>query len=295
MKITKTLAFLGLFGLILSCGGKAADDKTLINGEPADPKDWPASVYAAAGNSRCSATLVGERVLLFAAHCVRNGAQVSFSAGPNSYRGTCTHAPDYKSNSTADWALCLIESPITGVEFEVVNTDPELVKVDDELTLTGYGCVNPGGGGGNDGIYRTGKATVVQVPSGRSNDIVTRSGAALCYGDSGGPAFHVNGQTRKQVGVNSRGNISTTSYLSSVGTQMAQNFFKSWSQDNETEICGLSEKAKKCRDKALPPPPLPNEFTVDSKAASITAKVKPGFEKMLAEIKKAIEVALARF
>src|SRR3954469_23601332 len=75
----------------------------LINGTPADPKDWPASVYASMGGSRCTATVVGERVLLIAAHCGEGGGKPSFSVGPNGYRSTsCSTPSQYPSNETAD-------------------------------------------------------------------------------------------------------------------------------------------------------------------------------------------------
>ncbi len=122
--------------------------------------------------------------------------------------------------------------------------------------LTGYGCVQPGGGGGNDGTYRIGEAKVSSIPS-RDNDIVTRGGAALCFGDSGGPAFkYLNAEKTKRVviSVNSRGDIRTTSYLPATHTAMAKKFFKDFAEKNGLKICGVHADAMGCRD-AVPPMP----------------------------------------
>lgn len=227
----------------------AGEEERLINGKPADPKEWPSSVYASMSGSRCSATVVGETTLLIAAHCVRTGGKASFNVGPNRYTSTCTRAPGYSGNSTADWALCLTDKPVTGTAYEHVNSDPSRVNVGDELTLTGYGCIKSGGGGGNDGVYRIGTSKIVRIPKGSNNDIVTRNGAALCFGDSGGPAFFVDKATNARwvVGVNSRGDISTTSYLPSLSSDTAQKFLIDWAEKNNQWICGLHTDAQGCR------------------------------------------------
>lgn len=226
-----------------------AEDVRLINGKPADPKEWPSSVYASISGSKCSATVVGERTLLIASHCVRTGGKATFSVGPNQYSSTCTRVPQFSGNTTADWALCLTDKLVTGTEYERVNSDVNRFKVGDELTLTGYGCIKPGGGGGNDGIYRIGTSKVASLPKGNSNDIVTRGGAAICFGDSGGPAFFIDAATGERwvVGVNSRGNISTTSYLPSVSSDTAQRFLDDWARTNNQQICGIHAHAQGCR------------------------------------------------
>ena len=281
----------------------------LIGGTPADPKDWPASVYASMSNARCSATVVGERVLLIAAHCVRNGGTASFAVGAHKYASKCTHAPEYvhaawrehqaalvegttpfvaELNSTADWALCLVDKPVLGAPFEKVAVMNPF-KVGDQARLTGYGCVRPGGGGGNDGVFRIGMAQVTRLPSGSNNDTVTRGGAALCYGDSGGGAYYENGKDRLLFGVNSRGDIRTTSYLSSTFTGTAQAFFKAWAEKNAEKICGVHVDAKGCRNSE----PMPEtRFEVDSKIAKVVGEMKPGHEGLLERVKMEVQKLL---
>lgn len=256
MRFLRSLALLA--ALAPACAGTAYADADLIGGTPADPKDFPASVYAKSSGGACSATVVGERVLAIAAHCVDNGKTVSFSVGANQYSARCTHSPDYKNDDTADYTLCLIDKAVTGVEYEHLATDGSWCAKDAEVLLTGYGCIRNGGGGGNDGVYRTGKAKVTSCPS-RDNDTVTKGGAALCYGDSGGPAFRVEADGARVVfGVNSRGDIRTTSYLSTWTTAKGKAFVKKWREDNGQKICGVDDDATGCRgDGAEPPPPPP--------------------------------------
>ncbi|NCX94665.1 MAG: hypothetical protein EBX40_08315, partial [Gammaproteobacteria bacterium] len=121
----------------------------------------------------------------------------------------------------------------------------------------GMGCVKQGGGGGNDDVFRIGEAQVTRLPV-ANNDIVTQGNVALCFGDSGGSVFWKDPQgIYKVAGVNSRGDIRTTSYLSAVFTKDAKSFYSSWASQNKTTICGLSVDAKNCRGQNNEPDPSP--------------------------------------
>jgi len=243
--------------LLLLCNCARADS-TLIGGSAAPAAEWPASVYARMGNSACSATVVGERTLLIASHCVNNGGTARFSVLSNQYQATCNHAPGYPRNSTYDWTLCLIDRKVTGIKYESLADSSEGVRIGAELRLTGYGCIRSGGGGGNDGIFRIGKAPVIALPGGSDADIVTRGSAALCYGDSGGAAYLESADgSRKIVGVNSRGNISTTSYLPALYHPQMKTFIATWAATKLQRICGIHSDAKDCRDEETPPDPDP--------------------------------------
>jgi len=108
---------------------KADGKPVLIGGRTADPKDWPASMYAQMNGARCTATIVGERVLFIAAHCVASGGTATFRVGSQSYSSVCTHSKDYAANATADYALCQVDRVVEGVPYELVNQDARLVKV----------------------------------------------------------------------------------------------------------------------------------------------------------------------
>jgi hypothetical protein len=236
----------------------------LIGGREAKSADWPASFYseAAANGSRCTATLVGPRALLLAAHCVGNGEEVAIEFRGAAFSGTCTHAEDYKNGTgdpSADYALCLMAKPVSGIKFETVNLDPARIKIGNSLLLTGYGCtqapIQDGDepSGGNDGKYRIGEAKIVALPADPGNEpntILTRDKTAICPGDSGGGAYFVLTSTRRQiVSVNSRILFSKgESYLSSLSSTDGLAFVAKWIKDNKSEkICGVNVKDATCR------------------------------------------------
>lgn len=221
----------------------------LINSSPAEPDDWPASIYARRNDSACSATIVGERVVFLASHCTPDGGQITFSSRANNYSAYCYHHPEYDAgNLTADWALCLVDRPVTGVTFESLGVTTKL-KIGDRVTLSGYGCLNTSGTGGNDGIFRIGSAIVHGLPSRKNYNVVTHGGAALCFGDSGGAAYVGEGNHRVIFGVNSQGDIHTVSYLPLVSSPAFVTWANSWAKkSNNVRICGLHQDALYCRN-----------------------------------------------
>lgn len=233
---------------------------TLIGGTPADPKNWPASFTTSQGGSRCTGTILGPKTLQLAAHCVGNGRTATIQSGAKTYSSVCTHSPKYAGDSTADYALCLLSEPITLPWFEsILTASTAKLKVGDEMVLAGMGCTQPGGGGGNNNVFRVGTSKITRMPGQGSNDIVTQGGAALCFGDSGGSAFWEDDKGVLRVaGVNSRGDIRTTSYLSATFTKDGNDFYSSWAQKNNAVICGLNDNATNCRgEESQPPAPSP--------------------------------------
>jgi hypothetical protein len=255
----------------------------LIGGVVADPNEFKASPWV--GN--CTGAIVGERVLFTAAHCVSNGGTKSFSIGTTRYNSKCTHHPEYRGNSTADFAVCLIDKPVTGdLEFEQVATKIDY-KTGDQLLLSGYGC--RAWGGALDGKYRIGRAKITKLPSGSNYDTITQGDVALCSGDSGGPAWFVYPDgSRKLIGVNSRSNTTTVSYLSSHAVSTAQSFYKSWASQNGAKICGIHSEAVKCRGSK---PSEPVKFVIENGAVKTETVWKPSAPYTADEAKAAIQQA----
>lgn len=250
MKILyKCLHVFTLLYMILH-GGLTRAENELINGELVDLKDWPATVYSQINTSFCSSNIVGERTLLIAAHCAKDGDVAHFDIGDEEYSATCMRSPDYKGNITADWALCLIDHKVEGIPYERINVDESKPKVGDSILLMGFGCTSSDASGGNDGTLRSGESSVVRTPQEYNYDIVTENRAALCYGDSGGPAwiFLDEAKTvRAQISVNSRGDIVSKSYLVSLANPAFKKFAADYSSKTHQKICGINRDAEGCR------------------------------------------------
>jgi hypothetical protein len=247
---------------VLELGQQGAGPK-LQGGREAKSSDWPASFYSNSDGSRCTATLVGPRALLLAAHCVGNGQAAEIELLGQPYSGPCTHADGYDDglgDSSADYALCRLTATVTtsGMLYETIDADPQRILNVTDLLLTGYGCTQkpmPGSNqpsGGNDGKYRVGEAPIVALPGARPNEpntIITRDETAICPGDSGGGAYRIAGQRRWLVAVNSRIHYELyESYLSSMSTQAGRTFISKWLASNgDVQICGVNLVSDDCR------------------------------------------------
>jgi len=224
----------------------AEESPTLIGGKPVAPGEYPEVIYISMKGGKCSASIVGPRTVLTAAHCARKGAKVTFQHNQNQYTAIC-NAPAAYPRQDHDISVCLVDKELAKPYASLASEGP---KTGDNMSLIGYGCTRPGGGGGNDGVLRVGQSTVTGFSTW---DIITKKNSALCYGDSGGPAFKLIGDPVNEhhyvLGVNSKGDIRSTSYLSKIYSDASKAFLTAWAEQNKAEICGLN------LDCATPPPP----------------------------------------
>jgi len=255
---------------------------TLINGNPVQPGQWKQTVRIRTNNSGCTASVVGPRVLATAAHCAATGATSVFTLDGVNYSAKISRHPIYP-NRDMDIALGVIDKEVVLQEYSILPDKVDVVKVGDAIRLMGYGCTKPGGGGGNDGVLREGMSTVTGF---QGFDIVTgKSGeAALCFGDSGGPAFIQADGKLFNISQNSKGDISRTSYLARWDVKEAQDWVRKWIADNgNIEVCGINKDCGK-------PPPPQNKFSVEGATVALSGTIKNQFDKDYVEnvIKQAV-------
>jgi hypothetical protein len=262
---------------------------TLINGTPVAPGAWKQTVRIQVGSSFCTASVVGPRVLATAAHCTPNNGTATFRIDGVSYSARMTRHPDYPRRDI-DLALGVITTEVRGIEYGILPDTVDVAKVNMPIRLMGYGCINPGSGtGGNDGILREGMSTITRFSG---NDIVTgqTNGAALCFGDSGGPAWlevrRGDRLVRYNISQNSKGDIARTSYLARWDSTTAQSFARSFIQNNgNIEICGINRQCggpppepdpepEPGPDPGPAPDPQGRKFTLDGRTVFVAVTVK---------------------
>ena len=237
--LTGTLFFLSL--------SLQAGESRLINGKPVEPGTWQEVVNIFSGGASCTATVVGPRVIITAAHCAKTGATATFKVNGRDYSATITRSSLYPQKDH-DVAIGVTSQEISGIEPATIGGTA--VK-GNEITLLGFGCTEPGGGGGNDGTLRIGKSAIVGFSE---YDMVSRmpNGSALCYGDSGGPSFSMEGGKKLLLGINSKGNIQDTNYNTRLDMTESKDFMKQVASSNGVDICGVNSD---CSSDPSPNPP----------------------------------------
>jgi hypothetical protein len=170
----------------------------------------------------CTATLVGKKTVLTAAHCIKPGSSHTFHVGGQSYTAAQTiRHPQYNGYSlTNDIALVLLQSapPITPSAIATSNPNVGL-----QVTLVGYGVTSENGT--DSGIKRIAKNTIAQMSA--TKVVFLGSGGDTgntCYGDSGGPAFSTLNGSEVVVGVTSGGSPP----CGSDGVDTRVDAFQSW-------------------------------------------------------------------
>jgi hypothetical protein len=233
--------------------------------QPAQDAVWPVTFSFRSSEKNCTATAVGRKVLLLAAHCVAQGKNLVLVSNKFLTTGRaeleCEQHPDYaaRTDISADYALCLLSSPLDDppVGFERIAKGKDITQSGQRLLLLGYGCTMQTGEKDFGNLYE-GYATAGSSSFG-ANYFLTTGGAAVCTGDSGGGIYWIKDEadirsTRLLVGVSSRGDIKTQSWISSTSTASFLSWASDWvlkarkKQTNATiAICGLDEAEDFCR------------------------------------------------
>src|SRR5437879_5474091 len=71
----------------------------ILNGKPAVASEWRATLQFESSGGFCTSTIIGEKVILTAGHCVANNAKALVVFNNKKLTVTCTHHTQYKGAS----------------------------------------------------------------------------------------------------------------------------------------------------------------------------------------------------
>ena len=251
--------------LALSFGAIGADGaRALVGGKKGDEKTFPATVRFY-GSETCTATIVGPRTVMSAAHCFEPGGKkpVVELLDAKKHELTCQRHPDYKAKGrcekhgdkacAADIVLCSSSVDLTaaGLKYESVLTDRSKITLNNEGVLLGFGCTK-------DGVIEfinlhVGTSTIKRLSKDDPKQafldqfILMIGGAHSCLGDSGAGALDsVDEKQRFVIGVISAGSTSSTQLVPTSDKRIAD-FLKNWGDSAKSPICGVHKNVKGCR------------------------------------------------
>jgi Trypsin len=250
------------------------------HGDKQTPANWPATLkYCSPPNAQkchfydqpptisCTATIIGEKVVITAAHCLAKPTQdalIHFNTGDVRIR--CARHSEFNANGLAhDIALCTSDQVLPHVDaeghsflYENLYNGDSWDQTKSTVFLLGYGCRDLTDITKDYGQLYGGIATFDKNPDPNDPDhkysFRVNGGAVVCEGDSGGAAYllindtHLTG-ARSVVGINSAnyGPGDQQSLIAKVSGSDFQ-FIRNEADKKQAKICGVDHDAKNCRN-----------------------------------------------
>jgi len=211
----------------------------LINGHSPDPARYPEVVNLVGKGATCTATIVGPRTVMTAAHCAIHNA--AFTHNGKRYPVRFIISKDYATLGH-DLGVAVTDEDIEGASYASIGSG---MQSGDRVELLGFGCTRPGGKGPR-GSLLYGPTTIRRM---REGTFISREkgGSALCPGDSGGPAFLSRQGQRWLVGVNARGNLKDLNVNTRLDSSLSQGFLQRVTKAFALQVCGVTRDCQTSR------------------------------------------------
>jgi hypothetical protein len=231
---------MSLFGLAfvviapMSLAGGQTLSPELIGGIPVSASRFPEVIQVTSEGKICTATVVGPRTILMAAHCIsEKNPLVEFKMEGRLYQAMGIRSPYLKQNHNL--ALGVVFQSTLPVRPASIGGSASIGR---EILFLGYGSNRPDCQPQAEKHLRLGDAYVSELTD--LEMLSSNKDVAFCEDDGGSPAFLEDFPQPVVIGVGNRIKDPSKNRFSRTDSRESQQFFRDVATNYGLDICGIT-------------------------------------------------------